>query len=89
MVCILKLYLSRVKLTDKLGQNVEMTYYMNVPIKVEQVIQIVDSTETIAGPTFVHVCLQGMTDSFVTKTVVQGLIKKATLYTRPDSCMEV
>ena len=66
------------KLTDKLEQNVEMTYYMNVPIKVEQVIQIVDSTETIAGPTFVHVRLQGMTDSFVTKTVVQGLIKKAT-----------
>ena len=55
-----------------------MTYYMNVPIKVEQVIQIVDSTETLAGPTFVHVRLQGMTDSFVTKTVVQGLIKKAT-----------
>ena len=66
------------QLTEKLGQNVEMTYYMNVPIKVEQVIQIVDSTETLAGPTFVHVRLQGMTDSFVTKTVVQGLIEKAT-----------
>ena len=81
MVYILKLNRSSAsfrQLTDKLGQNVEMTYYMNVPIKVEQVIQIVDSTETIAGPTFVHVRLQGMTDSFVTKTVVQGLIEKAT-----------
>ena len=65
--CTAGLNASLRQLTEKLGQAVEMTYYIQVPINVEQVIQFVDSTETIASPTIVHIRLQGMEEFIIKK----------------------
>ena len=65
------------QLTEKINEIVSRKYYINIPIKVEQVIKILTALTTQKGATLVHVRLQGITDTYVQNVQQTGSIVKA------------
>ena len=68
------------QLTHKINSMVGRQYYINIPIKVEQLVKFHHALTTKANATILHVRLQGITDDYVQEENAKGAIPKADFY---------